>query len=75
MNWDGKEYRTVDTNYNFNGSDWSPLANSVACDLVDTDGTEYLDETGSHSGYTVTGTALATALGELNSGVEGLLAV
>ena len=73
-NWDGKEYRTVDTHYNFNGSDWSPLANSGSYQrfVVDTDGTEYLDETGSHSGYTVTGTALATALGELNSGVEGL---
>ena len=76
--WDGKQYKHVDTNFNFHDQNWEPLANSGVFEryLVLSDGTELKDEEGSHSGFMVTdATALGTILSGLNDQVDDLLSI
>ena len=53
--WDGTEYRNEDTHYNFHDADWNNLASAGSFEryIVVEDGDDVLDETGSHSGYSV----------------------
>ena len=69
--WDGTEYKNVDTHFNFHDDQWNSLANSGTFEryIVVADGDDILDETGSHSGYTISDAGtVATIISELNAG-------
>ena len=70
--WDGTEYRNVDAHYNFHDAEWNSLANAGSFERYASDDgfiTEYLDETGSNSGFTAYGAALDTLLDKIDGAV------